>query len=161
MAAKLTRDMEEFLDALNRRETRYLVVGAHAVNAYTEPRTTKDLDVWIEPTSENAGRAVAAMKDFGAPKFVLDEKTMADKDTFFILGHRDGPNRIDVLKEIPGVEFAACWENRRLQVLDSVTFPIPSPTDLLTAKLAAGRHQDLADAEKLRVAIELEQRLEK
>lgn len=45
----VNRDFEDLLRCLNHAKARYLVVGAYAVIFYTEPRYTKDLDVWIEP----------------------------------------------------------------------------------------------------------------
>ena len=64
---QLSNDRMELLDALNRRKAQYLVIGAHAVGIYTEPRGTKDLDIWINPTKTNAQRVYAALKKFGAP----------------------------------------------------------------------------------------------
>ena len=53
-ASMLSRDYEEFLESLNAHGVRYLVVGAHAVALYARPRATKDLDIYIEPTQEDA-----------------------------------------------------------------------------------------------------------
>ena len=156
MSASLSQDMQELLQALNRWNAQYLVVGAHAVNAYTEPRSTKDLDIWVNPTSENARLVLAALREFGAPLFGMTEETLAKRGDFLIIGVP--PNRIDILKEIPGVEFAHCWENRYTVDLNGTSVPFPGLTDLYAAKLAAGRLQDLADAEKLKVAIKLSKR---
>lgn len=45
----------ELLSALNAEGARYLVVGAYAVGQHAQPRLTKDLDILIETTAENAG----------------------------------------------------------------------------------------------------------
>ena len=61
---------EDFLDlisALNAAEVRYLVVGAYAVGVHGHPRATKDLDVWVEASPDNAERVLQALRDFGAP----------------------------------------------------------------------------------------------
>jgi hypothetical protein len=58
---------KDLLSALNRCGAKYLVVGGYAVMLYTEPRYTKDLDVWVEPTAENANRVFRALAEFGAP----------------------------------------------------------------------------------------------
>jgi len=69
------------------------------------------------------------------------------------------PNRIDILKDIPGVEFEPCWANKNVFDLGSgLHVNYISLQDLLTAKLAAGRHIDLADADNLKIALEREQR---
>ena len=41
-----SRHYKELLLALNEFEVEYLIVGGYAVMKYTEPRYTKDLDVW-------------------------------------------------------------------------------------------------------------------
>jgi hypothetical protein len=149
--------MRELLDALNRRQAQYLVIGAHAVGVYAEPRGTKDLDIWINPTKENARRVYAALKEFGAPLFGATAKTLTNPHDFLVIGV--APNRIDILKSIPGLEFKACWENRRTFDIGGTTANFLNLADLLTAKLAAGRPQDLVDAAKLQKALELERRI--
>ena len=52
----INRDFRDLLSALSAAEARFLVVGAHAVIYCTVPRYTKDLDIWIDPTPENASR---------------------------------------------------------------------------------------------------------
>jgi hypothetical protein len=49
-----SHDYEEFIAALNARGAWYLIVGAHAVAFHARPRATKDLDILIESTAENA-----------------------------------------------------------------------------------------------------------
>jgi hypothetical protein len=146
--------MMELLEALNRRKAQYLVIGAHAVGIYAEPRGTKDLDIWVNPTKTNAKRVYAALKEFGAPLFVTTEETLINKEDFLIIGV--APNRIDILKSIPGLEFRACWKDRRTIEIGDTTVYVLSLDDLLTAKRAAGRPQDLVDAAKLEKALELE-----
>lgn len=60
-------DFRDLFAALNDAGARYLVVGAHAVAFYAEPRFTKDLDVWVEASPTNAPRLMAALHAFGAP----------------------------------------------------------------------------------------------
>jgi len=47
-------DFRDLLQCLNEADARYLIVGAYAVIFHTEPRYTKDLDIWADPTPENA-----------------------------------------------------------------------------------------------------------
>jgi hypothetical protein len=152
-----SQDMLDLLATFNRRQVQYLIVGGRAVNAYTEARGTKDLDIWVNPTRGNAKRVYAALKEFGAPLFGATEETFARKGDLLFIGVP--PNRIDVLKDIPGVEFRACWKRRRsFDLGGGVTAHHIGLEDLIAAKVAAGRHIDLADAEKLQVAFEREQR---
>lgn len=150
-----SRDMLDLLVILNRRGVEYLIVGGRAVNAYTEARGTKDLDIWTNPTPENAARIFAALKEFGAPLFGATEESFTRKDEFLFIGVP--PNRIDILKDIPGVEFDECWERRRsFDLGDGLEANYLGLPDLLAAKRAAGRHIDLADVEKLEAALERE-----
>ncbi len=48
-----------------------MVVGAYAVGIHGHPRATKDLDVWVEPSIENAPKVIRALVDFGAPLWRL------------------------------------------------------------------------------------------
>jgi hypothetical protein len=153
---QLSKDMSDLLEALNRCQAQYLIIGAHAVGVYAEPRGTKDLDIWVNPTKENARRVHAALRDFGAPLFGTTEKTLTNKGEFLVIGV--APNRIDILKSIPGLKFAACWKNRRTFDIGGTTANFLNLEDLLAAKLAAGRPQDLVDAAKLKKALELERK---
>ena len=59
-------DFRDLFAELNTAGAEFLVVGAYAVMAYTEPRFTKDLDVWVRPSPANAVRVHAALDAFGA-----------------------------------------------------------------------------------------------
>jgi len=43
------------------------VIGGYAVMLYSEPRYTKDLDIWVEASDENATKVFRALAAFGAP----------------------------------------------------------------------------------------------
>jgi len=149
--------MLDLIATFNRWQVQYLIVGGRAVNAYTEARGTKNLDIWTNPTPENAKRVYAALKEFGAPLFGATEEDFARKGDFLFLGV--APNRIDLLKDIPGADFDACWEKKQCFDLgNGITANYLGLQDLIAAKLAAARHIDLADAEKLQVALERKQK---
>jgi len=60
------------------------------------------------------------------------------------------PVAVDILSEIPGVDFDAAWDRRVEDVIDQATGTTAtflSRDDLIAAKLASGRRQDLADVE--------------
>ena len=64
---RLNSDFSELLEAFNAAGVEYLLIGGMAFGFHAEPRYTKDLDLWIRPTRENADRAFAALRTFGAP----------------------------------------------------------------------------------------------
>src|SRR5712691_203669 len=110
-----SQDCEEFIAALNAHGVRYLVIGAHAVAFHARPRATKDLEVLLEPTAENARRALAALRDFfgGADLGHTVEDLL---DPQWIVQLRVAPVRIDLLSEIP----AHLTQRKRLLEADAV-----------------------------------------
>jgi len=63
----LNPDFVDLFAALNAAGVEYLVVGAHALAAHGHVRATKDLDVWVRPSAQNAERTYQALEQFGAP----------------------------------------------------------------------------------------------
>ena len=61
----LNQDFKEFIESLNANHVRYLVVGGYAVAFHGHPRYTKDIDIWIERSPENAAQVVRALDQFG------------------------------------------------------------------------------------------------
>lgn len=58
-------DTEKLLRSLNARKARYVVIGATAFPVHGYARATLDVDLFIEPTEENARRVREALADFG------------------------------------------------------------------------------------------------
>jgi hypothetical protein len=141
---------KELLRKFNEHQVKYLIVGAYAVMNYTEPRYTKDLDVWIEPSQVNAERVFKALADFGAPLESVTIEDFTNPELIFQIGI--APHRIDILMSVKGLEFAEAWVRRIETYFEDVPIVIVSKEDLLTAKEAMGRPQDLLDAEALRRA---------
>jgi hypothetical protein len=72
-------------------------------------------------------------------------------DAVFLIGQP--PARIDIMRKIDGVTFDEAWENRIGGLIDgNIPAHVISREHLIQNKLAVGRHQDLADVEKLREA---------
>ncbi|MBS1808957.1 MAG: nucleotidyltransferase [Acidobacteria bacterium] len=140
-------DFKELLSILNAKQVKYLVIGGYAVMKYTEPRFTKDLDIWVWTDSENAKLVFQALRQFGAPLSGLTETDFTQPGSFYQMGRP--PARVDVLMSIDGVRFEEAWENRVESDFDGVLAHIISKQDLIQAKRAAGRLQDLVDLESL------------
>jgi len=143
----VNRDFEEMFSALSVEGVEFLVVGAHAVMVHTEPRFTKDLDIWVRPTPQNAERVLRALARFGAPiaDLVRDDLTVAG--TIFQIGI--APNRIDVTTGIDGVRFDEAWPRRVQSSYGKIAIAILGKGDLIRNKRATGRPQDLLDLERL------------
>jgi predicted nucleotidyltransferase len=137
-------DYKDLLRVLNSYHVKYLVIGAHALAFYTEPRYTKDLDVWVEPSPENAEKVLAALREFGAPVRNLTQEDLVNPKTVFQIGI--APNRIDILTSISGVRFPSAWQNKTKTKYGGVSIHIISVDDFVRNKEATGRLQDRADA---------------
>src|SRR5579863_9695028 len=136
----MTSDYKELLEVLNAYGVRYLIVGGHAVMKYTEPRFTKDLDLWIATDAENAERAYRALAQFGAPIGRYSPSDFTNEQFWFQIGV--APVRVDVLLSIPGVAFEEAWSRRVEDAFLTVPAQFISREDLIRAKEAAGRSQD-------------------
>jgi hypothetical protein len=146
-------DFKELLSVLNACNVKYLVVGAYAVSIHAQPRATKDLDILVKPDVENAGAVYAALVRFGAPLNNLTFADFAERGPFFQMGHP--PVAVDILTDIPGVDFDSAWERRVEHVIDNATglkATFISANDLMAAKQASGRPQDIADVAAIRKA---------
>ena len=140
-------DFKELLSIFNADQVRYLVIGGYAVVKYTEPRYTKDLDLWISVDTANAAAVFRALQAFGAPLTGLTEQDFSQEGYFYQMGVP--PIRVDILMSVPGLAFEEAW-NRRLQAdFGGVAVWFISKQDLIVSKRAAGRPQDLIDAELL------------
>jgi hypothetical protein len=82
----MTSEFRELLKVFNDSNVKYLLIGGHAVMHYSEPRYTKDLDVWVEATTENAGAVFRALQTFGAPLANLSVKDFAEEGYFYSMG---------------------------------------------------------------------------
>ena len=143
----VSSDYSELLAAFNARNVEYLVVGAHALAAHGHVRATKDLDLWVRPTADNAKRVLGALADFGAPLFGLTADDLQTPGVVFQLGV--APVRIDIITAIDGVEFDAAWNARMRTTFEGEEVAVLSREDLIENKRASGRAQDLADVEWL------------
>jgi hypothetical protein len=148
----MLKDQKDLLAVFNSHGVRYLVVGAHAVGVYAEPRGTKDLDVFIQANPTNSEAVFAALAEYGAPLAGMTPADFNDApDSVFQMGAP--PSRVDILQKIEGVDFNEAWANR-IETFIAADIPtqVISRDDLIKNKLAVGRLQDLLDVEKIREA---------
>jgi hypothetical protein len=143
----LHRDFAEILSELSNEKVRFLVVGAYAVAFHAEPRYTKDLDLWVEPTLENAQRVWNALRRFGAPLRGIPFADFTNPQIVYQMGVE--PVRIDILMQIEGCTFAGAWRRRVPITLGGVQCFALAKSDLVRSKRAVGRDQDLRDVELL------------
>lgn len=141
-------DFEAVLRALSDGGVRFLIVGGYAVMEYTEPRFTKDLDLWIARDVENARATYDALTAFGAPVDGITPDDLTEPDIVYQIGVT--PIRIDVMTSIAAVDFEEAWARRVMREIDGFPVAILSLEDLITNKQAVGRPHDRTDARRLR-----------
>lgn len=143
----INSDFSELLKLFNDNSVKYLVIGDYALVQYVEPRLTKDLDLWISTDVANAAAVFRALSEFGAPLNDMSEQDFTEEGYFYQMGRP--PVRVDILMGIPGVQFDKAWQRKNQIDFDGLLVSFISKEDLIVAKRASGRPQDLIDADLL------------
>ncbi len=132
---------------LNTEEARYIVVGAMAMQLWGTSRATRDVDILIEPTVENALRVLRALSTlgFGVASEHLAEEVVGRPVT--MIG--DVPN-VDILTRAWNVLWAEAAPRSTVFHVEGVPIPAASIEDLIESK-RTGRLQDAADIEVLEI----------
>jgi hypothetical protein len=140
---------KELLRCLNEAGAEYLIVGGYAVMKYSEPRFTKDLDIWVGSSPENAAKLYRALAKFGAPleNDKITPETFAQDDVVYQIGV--APVRIDILTHVTGLRFADAWPHRVKGTIFGVPGHFISLNDLKANKQAMGRESDLDTLHRL------------
>jgi hypothetical protein len=146
-------DFAEMLRELFEAGVDFLVVGAHARAAYGDPRATKDIDIWVRPSDENARRVWTALARYGAPLGDVTMSDFANPGITFQIGI--APYRIDILTELTALTFDEAWANRTMSSFGGGTYPVIGKEEFIRNKRSTGRLQDIADADHVeRAAID-------
>ncbi|MGH7700608.1 MAG: nucleotidyltransferase [Gemmatimonadales bacterium] len=130
---------------LNEHGAKYVVVGATALQLWGTTRATRDIDILIEPSVENARRVLAALSEtgFGLAKEWLGEEVA--KRPVTIIG--DSP-RVDILTVAWSVHYREAAPAATVFEIEGVKIPTASIEHLIESK-RTGRLQDAADIEVL------------
>lgn len=141
-------DYEDLFKTLNAYKIKYLLVGAYAVMYYTQPRFTKDIDVWVIPGLNDVHKICDALKEFGTPLKGIKPEDFKDKHMIFQIGV--APVRIDIMMDLPGVSAQFAWRNKKRIHYGQTPVYVLGQKELRDAKIKAGRPQDGIDLEKLK-----------
>jgi hypothetical protein len=144
----LNKDFREFIALLNANKVKYLIVGGYAVGFHGYPRYTKDLDIWILVSEENAEYILAALNQFGFGSMDLKREDFLNPENFIQLGYP--PNRIDLVMSCDGLEFESSYQSKITIEADGIEINFIDLDNLRKNKLASGRPQDLADLDNLK-----------
>jgi hypothetical protein len=118
-------DFKDLLSAFNAANVRYLVVGGHAVSLHSQPRATKDLDIFIATDAQYSAAVLRALARFGAPVEGLSAADFREPESFFRMGAL--PVMVDIMPRISGVEFEGAWQRRvDVEIDDKLIVPFIS-----------------------------------
>jgi hypothetical protein len=146
MADLFNEDFQEFLDALNKTQTEYIVVGGYAVILHGYIRSTADMDIWVNKTAVNYQKLKQAFQLFGAP--IFSEKDFLENN-FDVWGIGKEPNRIEILSELKGATFDEAYRYSKTFIQNKIEVKYIHLDHLIKAKEAAGRFKDRDDIERL------------
>jgi hypothetical protein len=147
MADLFNQDFQDFIDALNKAQVEYILVGGYAVILHGYSRTTGDMNIWVKKTSANYNKIKKAFQLFGAPLF--SEQDFLGNN-FDVWGIGREPNRIEILSELKGVLFDEAYPACKIFMQNLVEVRYIHFNHLIKAKEAAGRFKDKNDIEQLR-----------
>lgn len=137
--------LAEIAALLNAEDARFVLFGAMAMQLWGTTRATRDIDVLIEPTVENARRVLAALARTGGglAKDALAEEVATSPVT--VIG--DAP-RVDLFTVAWSVHYSEAQAEAVVFEIEGVPIPTASIEHLIASK-RTGRLQDAADIEVL------------
>lgn len=144
---KLNKDLREFIELLNSKGVKFMVVGGHAVAYHGYPRFTGDIDFLVECSRPNVEALEQVINAFGFSDLGLKAEDFLQPEVVVQLGRP--PNRIDLLSSITGVDFSEAWQTKVAAFIDGLPVFFISKELLIVNKSAVRRAQDLADLKYL------------
>jgi predicted nucleotidyltransferase len=142
-------DFQEFLLALNNNEVKYVLVGGYSVIYHGFPRTTGDLDIFVEVSKSNYDKLAQAFEEFQMPLFDMTEDSFLYQLQINVYTFGRPPVCIEILKEISGFTFKEIYNNALNTVFEEIPMKIIHINDLRRNKKMSGRAKDLNDLENL------------
>ena len=138
----MIEDHLKLYKSLNKHKVKYLIIGGVAAIIYGVPRTTLDIDIFIEPTLRNAEKLLGALKDsgFGTASLTSPSKILDNEITIF-----EDYIRLDVFTKVKGMAFDKAWERQRVKKMMSVPIKFASLKDIISSKKASKRRIDKED----------------
>ena len=142
-------DFRDFIDSLNSNNVRYILVGGYSVIIHGYPRTTGDMDLWVERTAENYLKIKKAFEEFGMPVFDMTEENFLHHPVWDVFTFGIPPVAIDLMIAMEGFNFQEIYERSIIFKDEDLEIRVIHKNDLIAAKERAGRSKDLDDLENL------------
>jgi hypothetical protein len=142
-------DFRDFIKAFNNFNVKYILVGGYSVILHGHPRTTGDMDIWVDRTVENYKNIKLAFLSFGMPVFDMTEDNFLNHPDWEVFTFGTPPSSIDVMIKVKGLNFNECYTNAVYFEEDNLQIRTINFDNLISAKKASGRSKDLNDLENL------------
>lgn len=147
-------DIEDLLRLLKEHNVKFVIIGAAAFPVHGYARATLDVDLFIEPSAENAKNCLLALKEFG---YDISDITTAEllKKKILI---RQYVVEVDIHPYVKGVKFEDLWQHKVTEKYGKTETYFAGLDDLIKMKRAAGRP---IDKEDLKVLLKLKKKKQK
>jgi hypothetical protein len=149
MGKILNKDFREFIQSFEKNKVEYILVGGFAVILHGYPRTTGDIDLWVNRTKDNYKKIEFAFLDFGMQLFDMTQDNFLHHKYWDVFTFGKSPVAIDIMVKVKGLEFEASFKNAVFFKDEDLNLRTLSKDDLIKAKLAVKRGKDLDDLENL------------
>lgn len=140
-------DFKEWLSLLTEKKVEYLLVGGYAVALHGIPRTTGDMDIWVNNSRENLEKLIHCLELFGFSELKIDVEDLLKPYAIIQLGYP--PVRIDIITDVDGIDFVTAYRNKTSINQDGLNISLISLDDLILNKTSSGRSFDKMDVKKL------------
>ena len=134
-------DAEKLLKLLKENKVRFVIIGATAFPVYGYSRATLDIDIFIEPNSQNAERTRKVLAKFGYDVTDISVKDLLTKKVLI----RQYLVETDVHPFVTGADFESVWGHKVKGKFGDTFVWFASLEDLIRMKKAAGRPKDIED----------------
>ena len=127
--------LREVVLALEATDIPYMVVGSFASGAHGEPRTTRDLDLLIDPTPDQLEQLLTRLP---SERYYVDADAARDarkRRSMFNVIHIPSAWKLDMIVRKPGAFYAEELRRRQKQVLGGVPVDMATAEDTVIAKL--------------------------
>lgn len=149
MSNIFNNDFRDFLNAFNNNGVQYILVGGFSVILHGYPRTTGDMDIWVDRTFDNYQKIRKAFNEFGMSVFDMTEENFLTHPNWDVFTFGKPPVAIDIMVKVKGLNFEDCFK-RAVHFQDNeLSIRTIHKDDLIKAKKAAGRSKDINDLENL------------
>jgi len=138
-------DIENLLRCFNARDVEYVIIGALAMPVHGYFRASRDIDLFIRATDENARKTMRALEDAGYDVTDLSVELVMTRKLLF----RQYALRTDIHPYVLGAGFEGVSSRAVNTRIGEVETRVASLDDLISMKTAAGRPKDLEDLKAL------------